>query len=510
MKRTFLIAWAFLRLPALALVLFLFRIQAVEFVEETFGLESVVDFAVFFVGAFGTRALLYAGGAAALWLAHQLARKLAKTESGGQLLSVAAAGVVVYVSFAFLLLVPNAWARALAVSAIFAVNTLPADWLSKRTNSKPIGAFFLAGIGIVEALVPQAYVIWLWRKTRGGDAPLSRSWLAGVLVAPLFWVFLFTPHDNQRILTLGEKLHPDPAVEKFANGNFNWLEFNPARRELYAVGFGSNFLLAYDVDHLNVPPRKSAQDIGKTQSFAFNPDLQEIYVYKNDTGELLTLDAAELKTLRAAPMPDMAAGDVWVAWNRLTDSVIVSSETDIADGESFVMLDRQSAEIVATLSPPVIPTAFILFHPSEPILYFNSFRDTYLAAWDMEEHRIVRQTETSPRTDRLAYAPDQSELLVVSPLEGAVLRYDAETLEFKGKIKTALGDRTIAIDVKRNLILVGNFVDNRVRAVDLQTHEVVASFYLGPWIRTIALDTENGVAYVSTIRHLFKVTYAAP
>lgn len=43
--------------------------------------------------------------------------------------------------------------------------------------------------------------------------------------------------------------------------------------------------------------------------------------------------------------------------------------------------------------------------------------------------------------------------------------------------------------------------------IDLNTDKPIASFYLGPWIRTIALDVEQGIAYVSTVRNLFKVKY---
>jgi 6-phosphogluconolactonase (cycloisomerase 2 family) len=308
---------------------------------------------------------------------------------------------------------------------------------------------------------------------------------------------------------LGEKLHADPAVQKFAEGNFNWIELNPERGELYAVGLGQNFILAFDVENLNIPPRRSATNIGKTQSFGFNHDLQEIYVYKNGTRELIYLGAANLKSIRSVPVPDLSGGDVWINWNRQTDAITIASEADFETGVPFMMFDRPSGELIATIPMPLIPTN-VAFHTEKPILYFNSFRGTYLVAWDMTEKKVIQQTQTSPNTDRLAYSPNSSEILVASPLEGAILRYNAETLEFKGKIKTSLGDRTLTIDPQRNLMLVGNFINNRVQVIDLTTHEVIDSFYLGPWIRTITLDVENGVAYVSTIRNLFKVTYTAP
>lgn len=514
MKREYLTAWAILRLPLLFFVLYLLRYQLLEIWEATVGLEHTVGYMVYHLSTFQTRTLLYAGGAAALLLVAWFAGKLAKTESGKYLLALAGAAAIVYFSFAFLLLVPSAPIRTAAVTGFLALNTLPYEWLSKRISSiKALGVFLLAGVGLAEAFVPQAYILWLANRIqRGNDInPWSeRSRLAGFLIAPLFWVFLLTPYDNHRIVTLGEKLHPEPAVEKFAEGDFNWIEFNAARRELYAVGIGTNFILAYDVDRLDAPPRKSRTSIDKTQSFAFNPVRQEIYVYNNVTRELLYFDAAGMNLTRSIPVPGMATGDVWINWDPVTDSITIASETDREDGISFYLIDRESGEFLPGDPLTTTPATYIVFHPQKPILYFNSLRGTDLSAWDMDKAQIVLQTQTSPRTERMVFDTDSNELLVASMVEGAVLRYDAETLGFKGKIKTGPGDRTLAIDPKRNLMLTGNFIDNRVRVVDLNTHEIVAAYYLGPWIRTITLDVENGVAYVSSIRSLFKLTYAAP
>lgn len=158
-------------------------------------------------------------------------------------------------------------------------------------------------------------------------------------------------------------------------------------------------------------------DIGKTQSFAFNPDLQELYVYKADTGELLFLDALTLETFRSAPVAGLSPGDVWVNWQRGTDSITIASEADLETGAPFVVIDRASGKTIAVMPLPLIPTN-LAFHPDQDILYFNSFRDTYLISWDMKAHEALQRVETSPRTDRLIFSPSASEILIASPLEG--------------------------------------------------------------------------------------------
>jgi DNA-binding beta-propeller fold protein YncE len=498
----------------LGVIVYLFRFQFTEIIESTIGLEKVAEFIVYSASTFSIRAILFMGGVVFLGMLKWSINKLALSTKGKHILNAGITFIVIFLCFRYLLLLPDhILIKTFLVAAILFANTLPHEMLATIDPRKNhIHTFVIYGIGFAELLTPQIYLLWLADRLLSASNHQSKlrdsSWITGVVAAVLLWVFLLIPHENQRIFTLGEKLNYDPAVEKFAEGDFNWLEINSERRELYAVGPGLNFIMIFNMDQTNIPPRKAKTAIDRTQSFAFNPDLQEVYVYNNITRELLYLAAPDLTLVRTVPTPNLANGDVWVKWDRSTDTISISSEADLNNGIPFYLLDRESGKVKATMSMPIIPTAFIVFHPEKPIMYFNSFKDTYLVAWDMETHQIVRQAETSPRTDRMTFSPGTSEILVASPLEGAILRYDADTLEQTGKIKTSLGDRTITVDPVRDLLIVGNFFNNKIKVIDLGTEETIKTYHLGPWIRTIALDTKNGVAYVSTARNLFKVTYA--
>lgn len=506
MKKTGLLIWSLLRLPILAAGLYLFRNPISDFVKAHIELRYIIDFAVYSANTFETRFELYLVCVAAMGFGYWLIKKWVSSEVWSYLLTLAVMLLSVYASFQFLLLVPNAAVRILIVFFLLAVNTLPASWLAKWIRGSGILNFvFVAVVGLTEAIFPQSYTFWLMEKFQARESIKKWAWISGMLIVPLFWLFLLTPYDNQRILTLGEKLHANPSVEKFASGAYNWIEYDPNLHQIFVVGHGTNFLLAFDTEHLNVPPRKSS-DIGKMQSFAYNPERQEIYAYEATKRQLHYIDAVTLETTRSISIPDLSPGDVWVNWQPDTDSITIASEADYEVGIPFVMVDRESGEIIATLPLPLIPTN-VAFHSEKDIMYFNSFKDTYLVSWDLVKHEIIKQVTTSPNTDRLIYNPGTSEVLVASTTEGAILRYDADTLEYKGKINVSIGDRTLSIDQKRNLLLVGNFINNRMQVIDLKTYKRLASFYIGPWIRTISLDEKNGIAYVSTVRNLFKVDY---
>lgn len=503
-KNIWIISWAVIRLPLLGLLAYLFRYQLLSVFERTIGFTGRMDFFVFTVSTFYARFLVYILSAIALTIGYLLIQKIKISLTARYILWLASIFCGVLFSFYFIFQSPTSLIRTGVVVVLLAINTIPFEWFSK--NSSRINPLFLVGIGISEAVFPQAYSFGLLNLFPKLDQIKKWSWISGVLIIPLLWVFLFIPYDNQRVFTLAEKVHADPAVEKFSTGIYNWIELNPEENLLYAVGRGTNFLLAFDLDHLDQAPKRSRQDIGKTQSFGFNPEQQEIYVYKADTRELLYMDATSLKVLRSVPIPDLAPGDVWIRWQPMNDSIILSSEADAEIGTPLYMLDRESGEILAELPYPIYPTE-LTFHPNQLLMYFTSFKATYLAVWDMQKYQIKKQTEVPSRTDRILFSENTNEVLVTVPLSGEILGYDADTLENTKRIKSSFGDRTLSIDYQRNLLFTGNFMNGRLTVIDLSTQKKIASYYLGPWIRTIALDTEKGTAYVSTVRGLFSIHY---
>ena len=62
-KSTLLTTWVFFRLPLLGVIVYLFRFQFAEIVENTVGLEKVAEFIVYSASTFSIRAILFMGGA---------------------------------------------------------------------------------------------------------------------------------------------------------------------------------------------------------------------------------------------------------------------------------------------------------------------------------------------------------------------------------------------------------------------------------------------------------------
>jgi len=351
----------------------------------------------------------------------------------------------------------------------------------------------------------------LWLRGDHGEARERgrriNAWLPSVIVAPALAVLLL---NGWSLRGLARWLHADQAVQQFATGDFNGLELDAEQGLLFASGHGTNYLLAYNVEALAQPPRKSQMEVGWAQGFYLNSMHRELYVFNERSRTLLVLDTKTLALKKSVPRLDVAPGDSWIVWDGYTDSIIIVSENGVEDGSPFVVVNRATGELLYTLrrcGGRVCDPGNILLHPSKPLLYLSFWEK--LLAYDIKLRKIVASIEVDRLwADRMDLTPDQRELLVADPVNSAISRFDSETLQLKGSIGTVFGVRTLAVDPVRNLLLAGSLVSNMLDVIDLETRARVAKYYVGPWLRTIALDSAAGVAYVSSIEGLFRVNYA--
>jgi DNA-binding beta-propeller fold protein YncE len=268
-----------------------------------------------------------------------------------------------------------------------------------------------------------------------------------------------------------------------------------------------NYIQVYDLDALDQPPCQAVVENGYAQSFDYNPIDREIYVYNQETQRLLVLDATTLELKKAMSTPQVSPGDAWVVWDQFSDNIVIASEADEWQGFPFIVVNRTTGEVVDAAN---IESGNIMLHPTKPILYLGFFRrGSELLMYDTQRLEIVRRAPADEHLNRLAFIPDETggELLIASPVDSQVLRFNAETLEYKGAIPSLFGVRTIAVDPLRRLLVAGSLVTNRVEVIDLTSQQRLAEFYIGPWLRTISLDTGSGLAYISTHEGLFTMQY---
>jgi hypothetical protein len=231
----------------------------------------------------------------------------------------------------------------------------------------------------------------------------------------------------------------------------------------------------------------------------------ELYTYNARTRSLLILDSNELSLKRSIPIPDLASGDPWIAVHRETNTVTVVSEADNFDGKAFIVLDRLTGELRDQRD---IDASSLLLEPATSRLFLSFFRrSNQLKVYDLKTLSISAEVPAPHYVDRMALLKDRRELLLVAPTQSRIFRFDAETLAPKGHINAIFGVRVLAVDEKRNLLLSGSLATGEVAILDLADFRVRSRLYLGPWLRTIEVDSARGVAYISSNGALYELSY---
>ena len=327
----------------------------------------------------------------------------------------------------------------------------------------------------------------------------NRLFLAAIAVVMVVVLAIGRPAMNQ----LGAALLQDQKTQVVTQGNFNWMELDAKNHLLYAVGHGADQVLAFHTDDLSAPPEESDSLGALSQSFAFNPSANEIYF--PTSSEIIVLDVPSLQIKDRIEIPQLSPGDVWMVWDRQNDQLILSSEADVNSANSFLVVDRASGKVV---SNEPLNAWNIYLHPSKPILYLGPrFHEYEYYLYDTVKHQIISTFETGELGDRMILDENRNELLISNPSKGTISRYDPLTFEYLGAIRANWGVRSLAIDQAHNLLFAGSLIDNTLVIIDQTNNETIRRCWVGPWVRSIVLDTDNRLAYVSTRYELLCIQY---
>lgn len=305
------------------------------------------------------------------------------------------------------------------------------------------------------------------------------------------------------ITKLGAALFQDQQTKVITAGNFNWIELDAKNHLLYAVGHDADQVLAFQTDDLSAPPVESESLGHLAQSFAFNALANEIYF--PTSSEIIVLDVPTLKIKDRIEIPQLSPGDVWIVWDKQNDQMILSSEADVNSASSFLVVDRKTGEVV---SNEPLNAWNIYLHPDQPILYLGPrFHEYAYYLYNTAKHQIIDTFETGELGDRMILDENRNELLISNPSKGKISRYDPLTFEYLSAIQANWGVRSLAIDSAQNLLFAGSLVDNTLIIIDQTTGKTIRRCWVGPWVRSIVLDTDNRLAYVSTRYELLCIQY---
>lgn len=490
-----LLIWGLFRIPALLVLLFLFRepISALPVFDGVGIIVRVIDL----ISLTASRTLLFLILAVVLGLLVLVSLRL-RPVSGYVLLL----GATVAITVILFSLTGTPLRHALIPILIAATNFLPEAFLRRRTNNLGMAI----AVGASEGLIVRRHVSWLGELAGlKSSAQQTITWIGWALAIVLLSASIVVLVKGGRLIPIEQALRSPAGVSILMHEDINGLALDTESRRLYATGHGLERIVEFDLDNLDAAPRVSDVVSGGAQGIFYDNANKEFSVYQQHTKQVLYIDAETLTLNRAVDVPTLAPGDPWIAFDPISDTVALVSEADIQEGSAFLLLDHASGEI---LDERDLDAGNLSKHPTKPWLYLSFFRRSpEVLIYDMAAREIIGRTAAPARVDRLILVESMNEILVTSPVGSEILRLDADTLESKGVLKAPFGVRTLAYDPEREILLAGSFVTGQITTIDLRTSRPTGTIYLGPWLRSIEIDGASGIAYVSSNGALYRWKY---
>ncbi len=495
MSEKVLLAWGLVRLPLVLIFLFMFRepISSLPIFDGDTITVRIIDLLSLPV----SRGLLFIALVAVFSILVVISLRLRSMQ--GYVLLVGATLLTTLVLF-FSTQTPLR--HALIPVLLAATNFLPAVLLQRHLNNTVMAV----GIGVTEGLAIRRHFAWLAELSNVQSVSQRTisgiGWALAVIAVSVSMVALV---KGGRLIQIEQAFRMPASAKVLIRDDINGLSLDPVARRLHATGHGLDNVLELNVDNLSQAPRVSEVDSGGSQSMFRDVQRNGLILYDGAKKKLLLIDADTLALTRSIDVPQLSSGDPWFAFDPISDTIALVSEADIEDGVAFLVLDHATGEV---LDSRPLDGGNVLKHPDKPWLYLSFFRrNPELLIYDLEKRDIIARTPAPARLDRMIIFPATNELLVTSPVSSEIIRLDADTLVSQGAIKAPFGVRTLAIDGERQLLFAGSFVTGQVAMIETDTWRTVGTVYLGPWLRSIELDTATGTAFVSSNGALYSWIY---
>jgi len=491
------LAYGLLRLPGLLLIAFTFRGPALDVIEKIVGLGWITEFVISLCSAPASRALVAAILAATLFTIGWLAARGRESDT------ITRYGVALSISGALILILLSSLGSSLKWSLpallLLATNWAPDSLFARAgVTARGLSTIVAAAPGVSEILLTDRYWSWLRGQTHRRLVLPGALAAAGLIAATL---------NISPLVGLERALRGNDDLRIVAVGDFNGLALGREDRYLFANGHGADRLLRFDTRDLDAPPVRSQDTVDWAQGLVYLPTNNEIFVFRPSDQRLLGFDGDTMALVQSIDAQMLSPGDPWVVHDAQTDRLALVSEADIQIGYPFLVFDRRTGVLLASRTED---PGNLIDSPTTSHLYMSFFRrGGRVMSFDMGTLEMTATAEGDPRMERLAYDPINNEILVTSPANSRIWRYDPDTLDVRGAFPAIFGVRVIAIDEGRAQMLVGSIATGKIALMDMATRKILRSWYVGPWLRSIALSPERGMAYITSNGWLYELDYVA-
>ena len=216
--------------------------------------------------------------------------------------------------------------------------------------------------------------------------------------------------------------------------------------------------------------------------------------------------AASNYTVRTLPLPDNGTGDVsmdYIAFDPVTNSLWVPGGStgavdvvDVATGQVRQIQNQPTSEVQARGGTRVLGPSGVSM--GDGVVYIGNRGGSEVCAFNARSLARVGCAHLDARPDGVAYVAPTKEVWVTTPGEQSIRVLDASTLMQKAKLTFPGNPEGYAVDAKRGRFYTNLEDKDRTVAVDLKTHETVAT-----WNPACGGGGPHGLALDEAAGHLF-------
>jgi DNA-binding beta-propeller fold protein YncE len=216
--------------------------------------------------------------------------------------------------------------------------------------------------------------------------------------------------------------------------------------------------------------------------------------------------AASNYTVRTLPLPDNGSGDVsmdYIAFDPATDSLWVPAGStgavdvvDVATGKVRQIQNQPTSEVQARGGTRVLGPSGVSV--GDGVVYIGNRGSSEVCAFNARSLARVGCAHLDSRPDGVAYVAPTKEVWVTTPGEQSIRVLEASTLMQKAKLTFPGNPEGYAVDAKRGRFYTNLEDKDRTVAVDLKTHETVAT-----WNPACGGGGPHGLALDEAAGHLF-------
>ena len=211
-------------------------------------------------------------------------------------------------------------------------------------------------------------------------------------------------------------------------------------------------------------------------------------------------------TVRTMPLPDNGTGDVsmdYIAFDPATNSLWVPGGNtgavdvvDVTSGNVRQIPNLPTSQVQAQGGTRVLGPSGVSI--GDGVVYIGNRGGSEVCAFNARSLARVGCAHLDSRPDGVAYVGPTKEVWVTTPGEQAIRVLDASTLMEKAKLTFPGNPEGYAVDAKRGRFYTNLEDKDRTVAVDLKTHETVAT-----WNPACGGGGPHGLALDEAAGHLF-------